>query len=100
MADTWITDDDTHALVADTDAPAWRKQGWADAAEPPPDGWVFMWREGIAQPGRAPASALRDLWGPQGWVVGPPPGGVHPLTPKPAADPAASKPKPAARGLN
>jgi hypothetical protein len=58
-------------------------------------------RDRIEQPGLVPVSALETLWGPLGWVAGPPPGGVHPVTSAPRADqPAETKPdpKPAAGG--
>lgn len=97
----WLADaEDNFALVAGADE---RDRlvplGWTVTDEPT-DGWVHIWREGIEQPGRVPVSALRELWGPLGWVAGPPPGGVHPSTPEAPAAAAESKtePKPAAGG--
>lgn len=96
---TWITDGTTHALLADpAELEEWRTRGWTAAEAPPSDGWVHMWREGIAEPGRVPMSALRNLWGPRGWIPGPPPGGLHPAAPKPAAEPAATKSSKSASG--
>jgi hypothetical protein len=73
--------------------------GWV-ATEEPAEGWVYIWRAGVAEPGRVPVTAVETLWGPLGWVAGPPPGGVHPVAPQPSADPAVeTKPsKPAAGG--
>jgi hypothetical protein len=72
--------------------------GWSVADEPD-DGWVYIWREGIAEPGRVPVKAVETLWGPNGWVVGPPPGSAHPSSLESPAEPAAeAKPKPAAGG--
>lgn len=98
----WLADgQDNFALVAGTDErDRWVPLGWSETEEPT-EGWVHMWREGIEQPGRVPVATLRELWGPLGWVAGPPPGGVHPSTPEPpAAVPAESKtePKSAAGG--
>lgn len=98
----WLTDgQDTFALVADADE---RDRlvplGWTTADEPA-DGWVHIWREGIEQPGRVPLATLRELWGPLGWIAGPPPGGTHPVAPEPLAAPPAEikpDPKPAAGG--
>lgn len=103
MADTpkfWLHDGEQHyALVAsEADRDRLLAVGWERASEPT-DGWVHIWRDGIEQPGLVPVSALAALWGPQGWVAGPPPGGVHPVVSESPAEPAAeSKPKPAAGG--
>lgn len=96
----WLTDGEgTFALATGADErDRWLPLGWAETDEPT-DGWIYIWREGIEQPGRYPLSSLRELWGPQGWVAGPPPGGVHPATSEPPAAPAAeSNQKPAAGG--
>lgn len=98
----WLTDgEDTYALVSGAEE---RDRliplGWTVADEPA-DGWVHIWREGIEQPGRVPVATLPELWGPLGWVAGPPPGGTHPVAPEPPADPPAetkTEPKPAAGG--
>ena len=96
----WLASEDTFAQVAGADE---RDRliplGWA-AVDEPTDGWVHIWHEGIAEPGRVPVTALETLWGPLGWVAGPPPGGVHPFASEPPADsPAGSKTsKPAAGG--
>lgn len=79
------------------------RQGWTEAEEPTGDAMVTIWREGVAEPGRQPASALRDLWSHRGWVAGPPPGSPHPAEVQ-AADSAApveaeeAKPKKPAAG--
>lgn len=90
---TWISDGDTFAVLDDPSelTLAQRDGGWAPAADPPDDAWVFIWLAGVEQPGRVPVSALRELWGPRGWAAGPPPGGTHPAAPKPAAVTAAPK---------
>lgn len=98
----WLTDgQDTFALVSgDDERDRLVPLGWSVSDEPT-DGWVHIWHEGIEQPGRVPAAALPELWGPLGWVAGPPPGGTHPVVSEPpAAAPAESKPqsKPAAGG--
>jgi hypothetical protein len=96
----WLTDgEDGYAVVAGAEErDRWVPLGWTETDEPT-DGWVPIWRDGIEQPGRVPLSAVRELWGPMGWVVGPPPGGVHPATPEPPAAAAAEpKPKSAAGG--
>lgn len=100
MADTWITEDyQTYALVTAAELTGWRRLGWAEVAEPPADAWLYQWHEGIAQPGRVPLAAFRDLWSKRGWVAGPPPEGLHPAEPQPSAAPAESKSsKPAAGG--
>jgi hypothetical protein len=67
------------------------RQGWAAVGEPADDDMVTIWLEGVAEPGRVPAAALRELWGPRGWVAGPPPGGAHPAAPKPAVESPAPK---------
>jgi hypothetical protein len=84
----WLTDgQDTFALVAGADErDRMVPLGWT-ATDEPTEGWVHIWREGIEQPGRVPVATLRDLWGPLGWVAGPPPGGTHPATPEPPAEP-------------
>lgn len=84
----------THALVADaSERDAYLASGdWVSADEPGDSGWVYIWHEGSAVPGRYPMSSLRELWEPRGYVAGPPPGGTSPFAPKPAAEPAA-KPK-------
>jgi hypothetical protein len=73
--------------------------GWV-ATDEPTDGWVYIWRDGIAEPGRVPVTAVETLWGPLGWSAGPPPDGVHPFTPQPSAEPVAESKtsKPAAGG--
>lgn len=96
----WMTDGaDEHAVVSGADE---RDRlipfGWTVTDEPT-EGWVYIWREGIAEPGRVPVAAVETLWGPLGWSAGPPPGGVHPFASQPSAEPAESKPsKPAAGG--
>lgn len=97
----WLTDGtgDFAVVVGDQERDRLLPLGWAVTDEPGA-GWVFIWRDGIAEPGRVPVPALESLWGPLGWVAGPPPGGNHPAVSVPAAEPAAeSKPsKPAASG--
>lgn len=89
----WITDGSTYA-IADSAAAF---DGWEPSGPPPADGWVWIWREGVADPARWPLENFTNLWGPRGWMTGPPPGGEHPCAPKPAAVPTAPKPtKPAA----
>lgn len=89
---TWISDGGTNAAVDPAEVDAWRALGWAPADPPTSnDDWVHMWRDGIAEPARVPMYALRNLWGPRGWVAGPPPGGPHPFAPKPVAEPAPPK---------
>jgi hypothetical protein len=105
MADTskfWLHNEERQYALVTSEAARDRLlvDGWKQGDEPA-DGWVHIWREGIEQPGLVPVSALETLWGPIGWVAGPPPGGVHPATEAPHADkPAESKPdsKPAAGG--
>jgi hypothetical protein len=105
MADTskfWLHDGEQHCALVTGEAERDRllAAGWQRGSEPA-GGWVHIWREGIEQPGLVPVSALETLWGPLGWVAGPPPGGVHPVTSAPRADqPAETKPdpKPAAGG--
>jgi hypothetical protein len=93
----WISggEHDTYALVADaSERDAYLRSGdWVTAGEPGDGDWVHIWHEGSAVPGRYPMSALRELWGPRGYVAGPPPDGTSPFAPKPAAEPVA-KPKP------
>jgi hypothetical protein len=97
MSETWISDGATHAALADPADPAeldaWRLRGWEIVDAPTHEDFVFMWRDGIAEPGRVPVYALRNLWGPRGWVVGPPPGGAHPFAPKPPTELPESKPE-------
>jgi hypothetical protein len=107
----WIVggEADTHALITGAaERDDYLHTGdWTAADEPADNDWVYIWHEGAEVPGRYPASSLRDLWGPRGYVAGPPPGGIHPLAPaeradvpeQPADAPAETKPsKPAARG--
>lgn len=98
----WISDSEgTHALVTGAEErDRYKVLGWVDAKEPT-EGWLHIWRDGIEQPGLVPTSALDTLWGPLGWVAGPPPGGVHPATSASRADQSAEtkpEPKPAAGG--
>jgi hypothetical protein len=98
----WLSNGEQHHALVTSDAERDRllAVGWQLTGEPT-DGWVQIWREGIEQPGLVPVSALDSLWGPLGWVPGPPPGGTHPVTSAPRADqPAENKPepKPAAGG--
>jgi hypothetical protein len=89
-----------NALVTDeADRDRLIVDGW-ELGDEPTDGWVHIWSEGIEKPGLVPVSALETLWGPLGWVAGPPPGGTHPATEAPRADKAETKPepKPAAGG--
>lgn len=77
----WLVDpaNGDHALVTGADQrDELVRQGWADGDEPADDTMVTIWREGIGEPGRVPASALRDLWSHRGWVAGPPPGSTNP----------------------
>jgi hypothetical protein len=99
----WIADEtDNYGLVTGADErDRWVREGWRATEEPAASDWVYIWHADAAEPGRYPLSALRDLWGPRGWVAGPPPGGAHPATPEPLAEqPAETKPepKPAAGG--
>lgn len=73
------------------------RDGWVETGEPGDTEFVTMWRAGIPEPGRTTMDALRALWGPRGWVAGPPPGSPNPLAPAEAE--AESKPiTPAAGG--
>jgi len=99
----WIVggESDTYALVGDqAERDALLRTGdWAPAEEPGGSDWVYIWHEGSTVPGRYPVTSLRELWGPRGYVAGPPPGGASPFAPKPAAAPAAEpKPSKAAAG--
>lgn len=89
---TWISSDDDYALIDPADAGGWAEQGWSPCDPPPRDGWVHIWHDGIDGSGRVPAHTIPATWGPLEWVAGPPPGGVHPFAPKPAAEPAPTKP--------
>lgn len=94
----WIVggEADTYALISGAaERDGYLRSGeWAETAEPS-DGWVYIWHEDNAVPGRVPVPALRDLWSRRAWVAGPPPDGVHPFAPEPVADqPAESKPEP------
>jgi hypothetical protein len=98
----WLTDGqgDFAVVASAEERDRWLPLGWSVTDEPT-DGWVHIWRDGIEQPGRVPVTALADLWGPRGWVAGPPPEGTHPFAPQPSAKaPAESKTesKPAAGG--
>jgi hypothetical protein len=103
MADApkhWLHDGEQHhaLVIGDAERDRLIVAGWQQAGEPT-DGWVHIWREGIEQPGLVPVSTLGGLWGPLGWVAGPPPGGVHPAPEASRADqPAETKPEPAAGG--
>jgi len=104
MAETpkfWMHDGEQHhaLVVGAAERDRMLVAGWKQGDEPT-DGWVHIWRDGIEQPGLVPVSALETLWGPRGWVPGPPPGGDRPATPAPPAEQSAeSKPKPAAGGV-
>lgn len=102
----WICggDLDTFALVVGAaERDRWTATGDWVAAEEPTDGSVYIWLDGVEQPGRVPVSALRDLWAARQWVAGPPPGGEHPAaadqpSETAAAPAAASKSEPATGG--
>jgi hypothetical protein len=96
----WVHDGDTYAVVTGaTERDRYVGLGWT-AVDEPSEGWVHIWREGIELPGRVPIGTLETLWGPGGWVTGPPPDGTSPFTEPPAEPPAESKtePKSAAGG--
>lgn len=97
----WLANGDTFAQVIGADErDRLSPLGWTAVEEPAEDGWVHIWHEGVSAPGRVPVAAMETLWGPLGWVPGPPPGGASPFTPESPAEPAAEpKPsKPAAGG--
>lgn len=96
----WVSDGRTFALVSAEDRDRLVPLGWT-VTDKPTEGFVSVWRDGIEMPGRVTVAGLRDLWGPLGWVAGPPPGSARPATPEPPAEPVAeSKPeiKPAVGG--
>lgn len=102
----WLFDgQSTYSLVAGAEErDRFVGLGWSEADEPT-DGFVHVWRFGIAEPGRTPLAALREVYQPAGWVAGPPPGGSHPFADAPSSVDAAEskaspKPsKPAAGGV-
>lgn len=97
----WLVDPASgdHALVAgEAERDELVGREWTVVDQPADDAMVTIWREGITEPGRVPAWALRELWGPRGWVPGPPSGGTHPVAPKPVVEPAALKPSKSASG--
>ncbi len=92
MTEAWITNGDAYALLADqAEVDVWTDTGWTPTEAPGATDWVHMWHAGVTQPGLVPVLSLRNLWGPRGWVAGPPPGGANPTNPKPAA-PTKAKP--------
>lgn len=77
----WVADPGggDHALVSGAaERDDLLRQGWTETDEPTGDVMVTIWHENVAEPGRVPASALRDLWSHRGWAAGPPPGSTHP----------------------
>jgi hypothetical protein len=75
----WITDGDVYALVTGVDQrDHYLPLGWSETDEPV-DGFVYVWREGIEKPGRAPVSLFHLNLEVNGWVAGPPEDGEHPL---------------------
>lgn len=81
----WLTDGQgTYAVVTGAaERDRFLPLGWTDADEPDPNrgGFVYAWRDGIAEPGPAPLAYFREVLTPTGWVAGPPPGGEHPFQP-------------------
>jgi hypothetical protein len=93
----WINDGaDNYALVTGADQrDRYVGAGWTVTDEPT-DGFVSVWRDGIAKPGRTSVDALREIYQPAGWLAGPPADGVNPFTAVADETSAAaeSKPKP------
>lgn len=58
----------------------WLPLGWSDADEPVGDEFVWVHHAEVAEPGRLPVSAWREVWQAKGWQAGPPPEPVDPLT--------------------
>lgn len=100
MNQYWMVDEvGDHAVVTGaTTRDAYLREHWTQA-DKPTDGFVYIWHEGIEQPGRVTVEALGTMWSHRGWVAGPPPDGDHPFSPQPSAEPAETKPaKSAAAG--
>jgi hypothetical protein len=96
----WIHDGgDTYALVTGAEQrDRYVGAGWVETEEPTA-GFVTVWRDGIAQPGRTSVVALREVYQPAGWLAGPPADGVNPFEAVQAetSAPAESKPKPSTK---
>jgi hypothetical protein len=77
----WLVDaTGDHALITGADErDRWVPLGWTPADEPIGDAFVWAWLDGITVPARFPAAALAEVFGPKGWVAGPPPQAVSPF---------------------
>lgn len=91
----WIgTVNGYYALVDNEERDRLTPLGWQEVADPDPDGFVYMHKDGIEVPGAFACSGMAT-WQLKGWAPGPPPQRVDPTKDPVEAPAKTTKTKPA-----
>lgn len=77
----WVRDAaGDYALLTGTDQrDRWLPHGWTEVDEPTGQEFVWARHEGIQEPARFPANALREVWADRGWKAAEPPSPISPF---------------------